>query len=253
MTASETVRRPGVAAYLLTQAMLPTVLLAALAYAVLHSQTDLAVSAFFFDEAGARFPWRTQVIVDFIGRYVIWLIPIAGGIAAGVAALASYRVAALARFRWVLWALCAVLVAMPLMVGAIKQWTASVRPWTLAMFGGSLELPTAFWAAPGQAGGGALPSVHTATALSLFSLYFAGWALDLPRLRWTGLAVALAAGLLFGGLRIMQGAHFFSQTLWAAAFSWCVCSVLFAPLICRRSRPALRAGQAAPCPSTTRD
>lgn len=253
MTLHENTRRPGVALYLFTQTVLPSVLLAALAYAVLHSQLDLAVSAFFFDESDAGFPWRKQMAVDFIGRYVIWLIPIVGGMAAGAAALASYRVAALAPFRRVLWTLCAILVATPLTVGAIKQWTASVRPWTLTMFGGSLELPRTFWAKSGQAGGGALPSVHTATALSLFSAYFAGWTLDLPRLRWTGLAVAVTAGLFFGGLRIMQGAHFLSQTLWSAAFSWCLCSLLFAPLICRRAQSPVRAGRAAPCRNKSRD
>jgi membrane-associated PAP2 superfamily phosphatase len=232
---SEPAKRPYIGRYLLTQTVLVTVLLACMAYSVLHSDLDLAVSAYFFDAAASTFPWRKQPVVDFIGRYVIWAIPVAGGILAGSAALASYRIHSLQRARWVLWALCVILIATPLLGGQIKQWTASVRPWTLAMFGGSLSLPGAFWAASGEAGGGALPSVHTATALSLYSLYFAGWALDRPRLRWTGLAVAVIAGLFFGGLRIMQGAHLLSQTLWSAAYAWCLCSLLFAPLICRRS------------------
>src|SRR3546814_10052004 len=82
------------------------------------------------------------------------------------------------------------------------------------MFGGYLQLPTDFWALAGQPGGGALPSVHAAVGYSVFSLYFAGWALNNRRLRWLGLASGLILGSFFGALRILQGAHFLSQILW---------------------------------------
>src|SRR3546814_13017717 len=99
------------------------------------------------------------------------------------------------------------------------------------MFGGYLQLPTDFWALAGQPGGGALPSVHAAVGYSVFSLYFAGWALNNRRLRWLGLASGLILGSFFGALRILQGAHFLSQILWSLAFTWCLCSVLFYLLI----------------------
>src|SRR3546814_20064701 len=85
-----------------------------------------------------------------------------------------------------------------------KHYTALPRPFALAMFGGYLQLPTDFWALAGQPGGGALPSVHAAVGYSVFSLYFAGWALNNRRLRWLGLASGLILGSFFGALRILQ-------------------------------------------------
>src|SRR3546814_809983 len=150
----------------------------------------------------------------------------------------SYRVRTLAPARNVLWVLFALFCLVPLLAGALKHYTALPRPFALAMFGGYLQLPTDFWALAGQPGGGALPSVHAAVGYSVFSLYFAGWALNNRRLRWLGLASGLILGSFFGALRILQGAHFLSQILWSLAFTWCLCSVLFYPLIVTSHRTA---------------
>src|SRR3546814_15805689 len=48
----------------------------------------------------------------------------------------------------------------------------------------------------------------------------------------------LVLGSFFGALRIMQGAHFLSQVIWSLALVWCLCSVLFYPLIVKRHRAA---------------
>ena len=66
----------------------------------------------------------------------------------------------------------------------------------------------------------------------MLSLYFAGWAAGRPRWRWRGLAIGVAAGLLFSVVRIMQGAQFASATLWSAVVDWTVCAALFLPLLC---------------------
>src|SRR3546814_13430319 len=112
----------------------------------------------------------------------------------------SYRVRTLAPARNVLWVLFALFCLVPLLAGALKHYTALPRPFALAMFGGYLQLPTDFWALAGQPGGGALPSVHAAVGYSVFSLYFAGWALNNRRLRWLGLASGLILGSFFGAL-----------------------------------------------------
>lgn len=65
-------------------------------------------------------------------------------------------------------------------------------------------------------------------------LYFAGWSLGRPALRWWGLAVGIAAGLGFSAVRILQGAHFLSQTLWSAALLWPLAALFFYPLIVGR-------------------
>jgi protein-S-isoprenylcysteine O-methyltransferase Ste14 len=71
----------------------------------------------------------------------------------------------------------------------------------------------------------------------LFELYFAGWALNHQRLRWLGLGMALATGAALCLLQSLEGAHYLSDTLWAASIAWLLCSVLFFYLVVgRRTR-----------------
>ena len=79
----------------------------------------------------------------------------------------------------------------------------------------------------------------------MLSLYFAGWAMGRPAWRWGGLALGLGAGLGFSAVRVLQGAHFLSQTVWSAALLWFLGAVVFYPLIAGRGRlvgPRGRAG-----------
>jgi membrane-associated PAP2 superfamily phosphatase len=48
---------------------------------------------------------------------------------------------------------------------------------------------------------------------------------------------------MFSLVRILQGAHFLSQTLWSAVVMWLLASVIFYPLIARAP------GLAAPLPA----
>ena len=53
-----------------------------------------------------------------------------------------------------------------------------------------------------------------------------------PRWRWLGLAIGIAAGVLFSVVRIMQGARFASAPLRSTVVDWTVCAALFLPLLC---------------------
>jgi membrane-associated PAP2 superfamily phosphatase len=75
----------------------------------------------------------------------------------------------------------------------------------------------------------------------MLTLYFAGWALERPAWRWWGLAIGMAAGASFSAVRILQGAHFLSQTLWSAALLWFLAAVFFYPLLAG-GIPACRGG-----------
>ena len=66
----------------------------------------------------------------------------------------------------------------------------------------------------------------------MLALFFAGWAAGEPRWRWRGLAIGIAAGLLFSVVRLVQGAQFASATLWSAVVDWTICAALFLPLLC---------------------
>ena len=39
---------------------------------------------------------------------------------------------------------------------------------------------------------------------------------------------------ILSAVRLMQGAHFASATIWSAAVDWTVCATTFFPILCRR-------------------
>lgn len=65
----------------------------------------------------------------------------------------------------------------------------------------------------------------------LLYLYFAGWALNQPRLRWTGLLAGVLGALVLGVLEPEPGYINFPRVFSSLAVVWLLCSVVFYPLI----------------------
>jgi len=217
--------------YLAFQVLAPSLLLAALAWAIQASGLDLAIAARLYDPAGGVFPLREARWLDALGHHFVLVLPAGMALAALAGALASYRVPELRPWRPVLWAAVATFCLVPLAIGQLKHCTALPRPVNLAGFGGHAAYPAHWWAVSRAEAGGALPSSHAGAGYSLLVLYFCGWALGRPGWRRAGLAIGAAAGLLFSAVRVLQGAHFLSQTVWSAAVAWFIASVLFLPVI----------------------
>jgi len=220
--------------YLFTHVFGITLALALLAWAANRTGLDLRLASWLYDPAAHAFPLRDSRWLDLLGHRIVLVFPVGLGVLAFAAALASYRLPVLRPWRPVLWALVFTLCLVPLAIGQLKHHTTLPRPYNLTLFGGYAAYPLHWWAASRAEAGGALPSSHAGAGYALLVLYFCGWALDRPRLRWGGLALGIAAGLLFSSVRILQGAHFLSQTLWAAALVWLVASTLFLPLVASR-------------------
>lgn len=236
--------------YLLTHVVGISLLLAFSAEAINRSGLDLTVAGYFFDAARNIFPWRSSRLLDVLGHRLVLVLPIGVAIVALAAALASYRLPILRPWRSTLWGVALTCGLGQVIISQLKHHTALPRPYDLSMFGGYAAYPLHWWARNRQDAGGALPSGHAGAGYALLSLYFAGWALGRPAWRWGGLAAGAATGLLFSAVRISQGAHFLSQTVWSAAVMWCLASLLFYPVVTRRrasaqlgvSVPALPAG-----------
>jgi membrane-associated PAP2 superfamily phosphatase/protein-S-isoprenylcysteine O-methyltransferase Ste14 len=222
--------------YALTQVVGVTALLGWLAYTVQYSGLDVSIARHFYDAGSRSFLWQNGFVPQTLGHIFVWGLLLASVVFTGAAALLSFRVASLQPARAVFWSALVVFCLIPLLVSALHDYTALPRPLALTLFGGYVRIPDGFWVSSGVPAGGALPSNYAAVGYSLFTLYFAGWALNRPRLRWCGLALGLAAGVLLSALQMAQGAHFFSQTLWSAALVWLVCSMVFYPLIVTRHR-----------------
>lgn len=225
------------AAYFTIYVLAVPALLAILAIVIQRSGLDIAVSSQFYDAASHSFPLGALPSLDSIGHKALLALPIGIAMATLASMLLVWRKPALR--AWVLpcAALLVALAAVPVLVVGLKNLTALPRPFKLAMFGGSLPMPE-HWFAP-HSPGGALPSNHAAAGYSVALLYFFGWAIGKPWLRWGGLALGIMSGLLFSLVRIMQGAHFLSQTVWSAALVCLVGALIFMPLL--RPRGAHRA------------
>lgn len=235
-------RRVGVARYLLIDVIGVTVLFGAAALFLRESDWDLRIEDLFFDPLMHGFRLRHSSWLELVGHQLLLVVPIGTGLLAGIAAIAAPRFEALRPWRSALWALFASVCIGPLLIGILKQFTAAHCPWDIVRYGGYADYVQHWFVSSRAEAGHCLPNSHAGAGFSLVALYFAGWAAGRPSWRWSGLAIGLAAGLLFGLVRTAQGAHFASHSLWSAAIDWLIASLVFLPFICvskRKGAPTL--------------
>jgi len=226
--------------YALVALLAVPLLLAGLAALVQYSPLDMALSRLFVDPATQRFDWRHAPLLELLGHQAARGLPIAVGVVAVLVGLAALAVERLRPWRAILLTLGAAMIVTPLVVNQLKTRTTQPCPVEVMEFGGARNYDASrlgpFWAGTGAPPGHCLPSGHAGGGYALLALFFAGWASGRRPWRHAGLAVGVAAGIGFGLIRMAQGAHFASATLWSALIAWTVCAALFMPLICRPPR-----------------
>lgn len=229
-------RAPTRASYLLTHVVGVTLILACLACWVQTTGLDLRLARMLFDPALDDFPLHGSRWLELLGHRMVLALPIGVGLAAAGVAAASFRIPAWRRWRGTALAVAATCLTGQLLINQLKHHTTLPRPYDLETLGGYTPYPAHWWTWTRARAGGALPSGHAGAGYALLSLYFAGWALGKPAWRWGGLAVGVAAGLGFSAVRILQGAHFLSQTIWSAALMWLLAAAFFHPVIVGAAR-----------------
>jgi len=122
------------------------------------------------------------------------------------------------------------LVLVPLGVVLLKHLMQRHCPWSLEAFGGSVPATHLWQALPaGVDPGQCFPAGHAAGGFVWLT-----WAAMLRpagrRHARVALVSALAMGAAMGLVRMAQGAHFLSHTLWSAWFAWAVTVALVALL-----------------------
>ncbi len=221
--------------YLLTHVIAVPVLIALLAYSIEYGTEDLAASRFFFDAATSSFRAQHSMVLEVLGHRVANALPIVIGGVAIAAGLTGFYARVLRTWSAILLSIGAAAVLGPVAVGLLKDATTQHCPIVMQTFGGLVNYETEragpFWAHAAYQAGHCLPSGHAAGGFALMSLYFAGWAAGRPAWRWAGLAIGVGAGLIFSAVRVAQGAHFLSATLWSAEVDWMVCVLIFWPLL----------------------
>ena len=199
----------------------------AMAVASTVSGLDDAIARAVFDAATATFPARGSAMLELVGHRLARSVPWVAWFVLFAASLAAGRLAALAPYRRALWATTVAFALGPLVVSLLKSVTGPRCPWDLIEFGG--PWPRAATLFTGTTGAGhCFPAGHASGGYALLSAHFAGAAIGDARLRIGGLWLGLLAGSAFGAVRVVQGAHFLSHTLWSAAVVWTVAAVVFA-------------------------
>jgi len=225
------------AGYVVSHLVLVPAALAVVAWLCQRGGADMALADLFVDPATHRFVAADSALLDVVGHQAARAIPLLVGALAFAAGACGFAVPRLRPWTPILLTVGAAMLVGPLVVNAMKSWTTQHCPVDVQAFGGVVDYMAdrdgPFWAASPASAGRCLPSGHAAGGYALLSLYFAGWAAGRPAWRWRGLAIGIAAGLVFSAVRIAQGAHFASATLWSATLDWTVCAALFLPLVCR--------------------
>lgn len=143
-----------------------------------------------------------------------------------LAALSSFAIPGLKRYRRPLIYLSLTLPIAAGLVSVGKAWTNMDCPYDLLRFGGDRPYVGLFSSRPAALPDGrCFPAGHASGGYGLVGLYFVGRHFG-HRLRFLGLGVALLLGLIFGLTQQLRGAHFLSHDLWTLAISWMVCLLL---------------------------
>jgi lipid A ethanolaminephosphotransferase len=146
------------------------------------------------------------------------LVPASAAVLALILAALSYSNLGrrLAVFRPALLYVAASIVLCSLAIAAGRRFGISTCPANLPEFGGMQRgIDYCF------------SSGHPGSAFCLISLCFAARSLLPAAHRRKILAAVLAAGLLFGAVLQLQGAHFVSHTLASLCFDWFLCALLY--------------------------
>jgi len=118
-------------------------------------------------------------------------------------------------------------------VTPLKVATNLHCPWSLQEFGGSQQFrPLLGKPIESNKPGRCWPAGHASAGFGWLALFF--FLRDRnPRSARVALAGALALGSLLSVGRMMQGAHFFSHSLWTLLLDWVICALAYRLLLYR--------------------
>ena len=181
---------------------------------------DLAVSNYFYDNGWIHqneFPW--PIIKD----WGVWP-PNSLGILALLVLIIGFFKKSFARFRrQCLFLVVVILIGPGLIVNSIfKENYGRPRPRQIQQFNGEKQFKKA-WVYSNQ-NGHSFPSGHSSIAFYFISLYYVLRRNRKKIANWCFFG-GIAYGILMSFTRIIQGAHFFSDCLWAFGFVWLTCEL----------------------------
>jgi membrane-associated PAP2 superfamily phosphatase len=200
---------------------------------------DRTISFWFFDAVTQTFPWRHSFLFDSVLHHWVKYAVILVTCLAAAMLMFTWIVPALRTRRPLLLFIVLAMTLAPLTVTTLKQITDRPCPWDIADFGGSVPYTHLLeMRKQPHAAGLCFPAGHASTGFALLAFYFAAWREKRRALARIALIAGIAAGLLLGLARVVQGAHFVSHVLWSGLVCWLVMIALHA-LLAGAAAPAL--------------
>lgn len=160
--------------------------------------------------------WLFANVLHDAGRRLAWLLVV--GLCIGV----WFPFGPLRQLHtWQRLRLAVATLAAALAVSLLKGLSPVSCPWDLATFGGLARHVNHWSLQPDGGSGHCFPAGHASAGFGFVSGFFSFRDAN-PMLARQWLAMALAAGLLFGAAQQLRGAHFMSHTLWTGWICWVV-------------------------------
>lgn len=193
-------------------------LLVAVAWAMIVGfSLDRHLADFYYHLGGNSWAWKntwlTEHLVHRGGRNLSFFLLFV--VAALIAA--SYYHPALRSERKKLWYLLLASGGSSLIVVLLKEILAISCPWEFSVYGGRLPYEDIAQQLFSRTGSGCFPAGHASAGYAWIGVYFF---LLQSRWRWLALATALSAGILFGFVQQLRGAHFISHDLATVTLCW---------------------------------
>jgi len=201
-----------------------TLVLVVVTTVLIATSADLRVAARFYDGErgwfmGAAQPWRWLYQYGTIPGLVVTLAALAGWF------VGKFR-RSLADWRpYCLLVVLTTVICSGILVNAVlKQYWGRPRPDQVTIFGGQWTYRDVH--APGIPGqGGSFPCGHCAMGFTLVSLF--GFHRRSRLVAYAGGGTGLLLGSALSATRIIQGAHFLTDTLWSLGFNLMVATALY--------------------------
>ncbi|MDB5905565.1 MAG: phosphoesterase [Betaproteobacteria bacterium] len=208
---------------------IPLILATLLLAVDLTTDLDRTLTRYVYDAHSAGFPLRTSYWLDVVMHHWTKYAVITLGCIAVAGLLLSFALPALRPWRRILLFLALAIALAPLSVTAGKAASARHCPWDIDEFGGLVPYARMFEPTPPSVKPGhCFPAGHASTGFALMAFYFAAHVLGMRRAASAALATGIAAGLILGAGRVLQGAHFASHVAWSGLLCWAVMVVLYA-------------------------
>jgi len=204
----------------LTHLFWPVVLFIIVAVAIEMTHLDLLVADWFYALEGHHWALRRQFITSDLLHKAAQNLSRVVGLLLLLMIIASRYVKRLRPYGRVLLLLFLSLATSNLLVSIGKNLTHVDCPWDLLRYGGErLYIRTFELHSASPPYGRCFPSGHASAGYGFIALYFV-FLVCRPRWKWTGLAIGLGLGFLYGLTQQLRGAHFISHDLWALAICW---------------------------------